>query len=137
MPCLHQRFSNSWGSCTIITINEYKYAPTIVTDDSRVMFQIVASLSDDSSGIIYNHNIFIGQATGLLILAGKARSLTISVKSCKGPPLGRLRRCLKILNWGHNNDILFSSQHADEPKNLVCYITLAYKGSPVTNTLAY
>jgi hypothetical protein len=29
-------------------------APRIIIDDSRVMLQIVALLSDDSSGIIYN-----------------------------------------------------------------------------------
>ncbi len=28
-------------------------------DDYRVMFQIVASLTDDSSGIIYNSTMFI------------------------------------------------------------------------------
>jgi hypothetical protein len=30
------------------------------------MLQIVASLTDNSRGIIYNHNVFIIQATGLL-----------------------------------------------------------------------
>ncbi len=36
----------------------------IVFDDSRVMLQIVVSLSDDSRGIIYDCNMFILQATG-------------------------------------------------------------------------
>jgi hypothetical protein len=38
----------------------------IVTDDSRAMLQIVASLTDDSVGIIYNCNMFIVQATALM-----------------------------------------------------------------------
>ena len=37
----------------------------IVIDDSRVLLQIVASLTDDSRGVIYNRNMFIVQATGL------------------------------------------------------------------------
>jgi|APCry1669190288_1035285.scaffolds.fasta_scaffold703241_1 hypothetical protein len=36
----------------------------IVTDDSWVTLQIVASLTDDSIGVIYYHNMFIVQATG-------------------------------------------------------------------------
>ncbi len=31
----------------------------IVIDDSRVTFQIVASFSDDSRDVIYDHNVFI------------------------------------------------------------------------------
>jgi hypothetical protein len=38
-------------------------ASRIKIDDSRVMLQIVPSLSDNSRGIIYNCNVFIGQAT--------------------------------------------------------------------------
>jgi len=34
----------------------------IVIDDSRVMFQIVVSLTDDFRGVIDNHNMFIVQA---------------------------------------------------------------------------
>jgi hypothetical protein len=41
----------------------------IVIDDSRVMLQIVASLSDDSRGIIYDCNMFIVQATGFVLSA--------------------------------------------------------------------
>jgi hypothetical protein len=37
----------------------------IVIDNSRVMFQIVASLTDDSRGINYNHNVFIYTITVL------------------------------------------------------------------------
>ncbi len=35
----------------------------IALDDSRVMLQIVASLIDNSRGIIYDCNVFIIQAT--------------------------------------------------------------------------
>ncbi len=35
----------------------------IIIDDSRAMLQIVASLTDDSRGIIYTRNVFIVQAT--------------------------------------------------------------------------
>ncbi len=38
-------------------------ASGIVIDDSRVMLQIVVSLTDDSRGIIYNKNMVIVQAT--------------------------------------------------------------------------
>jgi len=40
------------------------YASMIIIDDSTVMLQIVASLTDDSKGIIYNCNMFIAQDTG-------------------------------------------------------------------------
>ncbi len=40
-------------------------ASCIVIDDSRVMLQIVASLTDDSRGMIYECNIFIVQVTEL------------------------------------------------------------------------
>jgi hypothetical protein len=38
-------------------------ASRVIIDNSRVMFQIVASLTDGSRGIIYNCNMFIVQAT--------------------------------------------------------------------------
>ncbi len=37
----------------------------IVIDNFRVTFQIVAPLTKDSRGIIYNQNMFIAQAPGL------------------------------------------------------------------------
>ncbi len=37
-------------------------ASRIVIDDSRMMLQIVASLTDNSKGIIYNGNMLIVQA---------------------------------------------------------------------------
>jgi len=36
-------------------------ASGIVIDDYRVMLQIVASLTDDSTGLIYDRNMFIVQ----------------------------------------------------------------------------
>ncbi len=42
-----------------MSVNDFS---TIVIDDSRVKLQIVVSLTDDSRGIIYNHNMFIVQA---------------------------------------------------------------------------
>ncbi len=38
-----------------------------VIDDSRVMLQIVASLTDDSEGIIYGWNMLIVQAKGVTV----------------------------------------------------------------------
>ncbi len=37
-------------------------------DDSRVVLQIVASLIGNSRGIIYAHNMFIVQATGVILI---------------------------------------------------------------------
>jgi hypothetical protein len=37
----------------------------VAIDDSRVMLQIMASLTNNFGGIIYNHNMFIVQATGV------------------------------------------------------------------------
>ena len=42
-------------------------ATRIIIDDSRVVLQIVASLTDNSTGIIYNCNMFIVQATAYLL----------------------------------------------------------------------
>jgi hypothetical protein len=39
-------------------------ASRIIIDASRVMVQIVASLTDYSRGIIYDHNMFIVEVTG-------------------------------------------------------------------------
>ncbi len=39
-------------------------ASRIVIDDSRVMLQIVASITEDSRCVIYDCNMFIVQATG-------------------------------------------------------------------------
>jgi hypothetical protein len=36
----------------------------IIIDNSSAMLQIVASLTDDSRGLIYNYNMFKVQATG-------------------------------------------------------------------------
>ncbi len=37
--------------------------PRIIINNSRVMLQIVAPLTDNSRGIIYESNVFIVQAT--------------------------------------------------------------------------
>ncbi len=47
-------------------------ASRIIIGNSRVMIEIVASLSDDSRGVIYDCNLFIVQAIG----CGLAKLLT-------------------------------------------------------------
>jgi hypothetical protein len=44
--------------------NEYNDTSRIVIDDSRVMLRIVASLTGDSRGVIYDHNMIIKQVNG-------------------------------------------------------------------------
>ncbi len=39
---------------------------TIVNDDSRVMNKLEASLTDDARVVIYDHHMFLVQATGIL-----------------------------------------------------------------------
>jgi hypothetical protein len=42
------------------------YKPmTIINDDSRVVNKLEASLTDNARVVIYNHHMFIVQATGL------------------------------------------------------------------------
>jgi hypothetical protein len=41
-------------------------ASRIIINNSRVTLQIVASFTDNSRGVIYDCNMFIAQATGLL-----------------------------------------------------------------------
>jgi len=38
--------------------------PRIVTYNSRAILQIIAPPTDDSRGVIYNHNMFIARDTG-------------------------------------------------------------------------
>jgi hypothetical protein len=40
-------------------------ASKIIIDESRAMLQIVASLTDDSRGVIYDHNMIIVQTIAL------------------------------------------------------------------------
>jgi hypothetical protein len=47
----------------------------IIIDDSRVMLQIVASLTDDSRGVIYNHNMFLVLATAVKVIKPLSSSL--------------------------------------------------------------
>jgi hypothetical protein len=53
------------------------YAPSVINYAPWVMFSIVASLTDDSRGIIYNNNMYI-------VLAGntKGGSITVPLTSC-------------------------------------------------------
>ncbi len=44
-------------------------ASRIVIDDSWVALQIVASLTDDSRGVIYDCNMFIVQATDFTLVS--------------------------------------------------------------------
>jgi hypothetical protein len=49
-----------WSNCGL------HYKPmTIINDDSRVVNNLEASLTDDARVIIYDHHMFIVQATGL------------------------------------------------------------------------
>ncbi len=43
-------------------------ASKIIIDDSKVMLQIVTSLTDNSRGIIYDHNMFMVQDTEVNVL---------------------------------------------------------------------
>jgi hypothetical protein len=52
-------------------------ASRIVIDNSRVTLQIVASLTDNSRGIIYDRNLFIVQAGN-----SKGVSITVLLTSC-------------------------------------------------------
>ncbi len=54
-------------------------ASKIAIDNSRVMTQIVASLTNNSRGVIYNRNMFIVQATGYLAFFNLG---TIEFQSC-------------------------------------------------------
>ncbi len=53
-------------------------ASRIVIEGSRVMLQIVASLTDDSRGIVYNNIMFIVQAT--LVVAKLLEYFIIELK---------------------------------------------------------
>jgi hypothetical protein len=50
-------------ACIINLMINVVGASRIVIDDSRVLLQIVASLTDDSRGVIYYCNMFIEDAT--------------------------------------------------------------------------
>ena len=47
---------------------------TIVNDDSRVITKLETSLTDDARVVIYDHHMFIAQATGLFFVTlGEAK----------------------------------------------------------------
>ncbi len=54
-------------------------ASKIIIDNSRVMKKIVASLTNNSRGVIYNRNMFIVQAPGYLAFFNLG---TIEFQSC-------------------------------------------------------
>ncbi len=58
-------------------------ASGIVIDDSRVKLQIVASLTDNSRGVIYNCNMFIVQASEYFFSFGGSWVICIYVISLK------------------------------------------------------
>jgi hypothetical protein len=54
------------------------YKPmTIVYDDSRVVNKLEASLTDNARVVIYNHQMFIVQATGLIKVGGGVQVLKV------------------------------------------------------------
>ncbi len=84
------------------TINIINDASVIVIDDSRVTLQIVAPLTDDSRGVIYNRNVFIVEATVhglfdeaslcLLCTLSKTPSDLLTFWSSPFPPHTKIRR---------------------------------------------
>ncbi len=62
-----------------------KDAFRIVTDDSRVMLQMLASLPDDSRSIIYDRNMFIVQATEPFLNSFTIGGATEKVYKCHAP----------------------------------------------------
>jgi hypothetical protein len=69
MPAMACTINTSWlptvisSACTINIIDELYNGSKVIIDDSIVTLQFVASLTDDSRGVIYDCNIFIIQAT--------------------------------------------------------------------------
>ena len=68
----------------------------IVIDDSRVMLQIVASLTDDSGVVIYDCDIFTIQATSCSITYNHNMFL-VQATSLPFPDLRRRRRKKKFI----------------------------------------
>ncbi len=69
----------------------------IVIDNSRVMLQIVASLTDESRDIIYDCNMFTAQATSCsIIITYDHNMFTVQATSLPFPDLRR-RRKKKVL----------------------------------------
>jgi len=69
VPLISLSFLDVYGyTYTINIVNEWKNAYRISIDTSRVMLQILASLTDDSIGIICDCNMFIVQAIGRTLI---------------------------------------------------------------------
>ncbi len=55
----------NWNESVLESTSGLYYKPmTIVNDDSRVINKLEASLTDDARVVIYDHHMFIVQATG-------------------------------------------------------------------------
>jgi len=64
----------------------------IIIDDSRVMLQIVASLTNNTRGVIYDCNMFTAQATSCSISITDDRNMfTVQATSLPFPDLRRRR----------------------------------------------
>ncbi len=76
----------------LVSVN---YASRIVNYYSRDTLQIVASLTGDSWGIIYNYNVFIVQATGCQISNLHFKNALIFNSTDNLTPMAAfLQRCL-------------------------------------------
>jgi hypothetical protein len=58
-------------TCIINITNVVNDTSRSITDESRVALHIVAPLTDDSTGVIYDRNVFIVQATSLGLIASQ------------------------------------------------------------------
>ncbi len=74
-------------------------ASRIIIDNSRMILQIVASLTDDSRGVTYNHNMFIVQASGSIPCAWH-RDRHLKKRVCMQEMIVSL--CLKQQKHGDN-----------------------------------
>jgi hypothetical protein len=61
-------------SYNIATCGLYYKPMTIVNDDSRVVNTLEASLTDNAGVVIYNHQMFIVQATGVNVIKLSSQS---------------------------------------------------------------
>ena len=63
----HHKFKGLNLAVTAATSGLYYKSLTIVNDDSRVVNKLEASLTDNARVVIYDHHMFIVQATGLAL----------------------------------------------------------------------
>ncbi len=67
-----------------------------------MLLQIAAALTDNFSGIIYDHNIFIIQATGL-----RLKSSNMGLTSAEGQKLDRFKWYILWLLWKSSKIIIY------------------------------